>query len=330
MPSITLSSFISGLIHSRAEEERLHASDVEKIAPLGAASDKKAISTGARRAASRRNMDVRPAPGKSDLHLQAHIAGLKNLCVFPRLGVIDNMARLYQGIRKKERCTVCFNSESIKNVEILPCQHIYCDYCFSRLALTAMANEQLFPPRCCSQMIPTEQVLSKLTEKEKALFKLKAREYATSARERRYCPAMKCGKWIPLEKLEGQSTTQLCPYCGTAICPGCKDKAHAPGKCSFDPGLTEFLELARTQGWQRCFHCGAMVELNEGCPRITCRCGADLWFVLTLTSSLAVRDTDAAKLQLWWTMAYLPSQRLRERNRRMPNRRASRRRNGNT
>lgn len=75
MPSITLSSFISGLIHSRAEEERLHASDVEKIAPLGAASDKKAISTGARRAASRRNMDVRPAPGKSDLHLQAHIAG---------------------------------------------------------------------------------------------------------------------------------------------------------------------------------------------------------------------------------------------------------------
>lgn len=193
-----------------------------------------------------------------------------------------------------------------------------------------MANEQLFPPRCCSQMIPTEQVLSKLTEKEKALFKLKAREYATSARERRYCPAMKCGKWIPLEKLEGQSTAQLCPYCGTAICPGCKDKAHAPGKCSFDPGLTEFLELARTQGWQRCFHCGAMVELNEGCPRITCRCGADLWFVLTLTSSLAVRDTDAAKLQLWWTMAYLPSQRLRERNRRMPNRRASRRRNGNT
>ncbi|GIK07883.1 hypothetical protein Aspvir_003553 [Aspergillus viridinutans] len=141
-----------------------------------------------------------------------------------------------------------------------------------------MANEQLFPPKCCSQVIPSKQVLSKLTEKEKALFKLKTREYATPARERRYCPAMRCGKWIPLEKLKSRSTTQLCPYCGTAICPGCRDKAHAPGKCSFDPGLTEFLELARTQGWQRCFRCGAMVELHEGCQRIVCRCSADLCY----------------------------------------------------
>jgi hypothetical protein len=282
MPSITLSSFISGLIQSRAEEERRLASDAKKIAPLGAASDEKSKFAGAHRATTRRNIDVRPASGKSDSVLQAHIAGLKSLCAFPRFGVLDNLGRLCRGLRKKERCTVCFNSKSVKNLETLPCEHKYCDYCFSRLALTAMANEQLFPPKCCSQVIPSKQVLSKLTEKEKALFKPKTREYATPARERRYCPAIRCGKWIPLEKLKSQSATQLCPYCGTAICPGCRDKAHAPGKCSFDTGLTEFLELARTQGWQRCFRCGAMVELNEGCQRITCRCGAGLWLVLSL------------------------------------------------
>lgn len=102
MPSIALSSFVSGLIQSRAEEERLLARDAKKIAPLRAASDKKPISTGVHRATSRRNMDVCPAPGKSDSHLQDHIAGLKSLCVFPSLGVIENMARLCRGLRKKE------------------------------------------------------------------------------------------------------------------------------------------------------------------------------------------------------------------------------------
>jgi hypothetical protein len=102
MPSITLSSSISGLIQSRAEEERLLASDAKKIAPLGAASDKKSKFAGAHRVTTRRNIDVRPASGKSDSVLQAHIAGLKSLCAFPRFGVLDNLGRLCRGLRKKE------------------------------------------------------------------------------------------------------------------------------------------------------------------------------------------------------------------------------------
>jgi hypothetical protein len=103
MPSITLSSLITGLIQSRAEEERLFASDAKMIAPLGAASDKKSEFAGAHRATTSRNIHVRPAWGKSDSHLQAHIAGLKSLCVLAKFGVINNLARLCQRLpRKKE------------------------------------------------------------------------------------------------------------------------------------------------------------------------------------------------------------------------------------
>lgn len=102
MSSITISSLISGLMQSRAEEERRLASDAKIIASLGAASDKKPKLAGAHRETIRRNIDVRPTSGKSESHLQSHIAGLKSLCVFARFGVVDSLARFCQGVRKKE------------------------------------------------------------------------------------------------------------------------------------------------------------------------------------------------------------------------------------
>lgn len=70
--------------------------------PLGAASDKKPKSAGAHRETTRRNVNVRPASGKSDSHLQARIAGLKSLCACARFGVVDSLGRFCQEIRKKE------------------------------------------------------------------------------------------------------------------------------------------------------------------------------------------------------------------------------------
>ncbi|EAW13350.1 BRcat and Rcat domain-containing protein [Aspergillus clavatus NRRL 1] len=146
------------------------------------------------------------------------------------------------------------------------------------MALVAVTDEQLFPPKCCAKEIPQETVVSKLRRKEKALYAYKLQEYATPKAERRYCPALGCGRWIPLDKLNSSSPTQNCPYCNTAICSCCHNAAHGSQECPFDHGLTAFIELAQMEGWQRCYNCGEVVERESGCDHIVCRCGAQFCY----------------------------------------------------
>jgi IBR domain, a half RING-finger domain len=54
---------------------------------------------------------------------------------------------------------------------------------------------------------------------------------------------------------------------------------HTSRECPKDPATKKFVEVAKEEGWQRCFNCSAMVELKEGCNHMTCRCTAEFCMV---------------------------------------------------
>lgn len=175
-------------------------------------------------------------------------------------------------------CMSCLESMPANELVSLPCQHKYCSTCIRQMVATNMADEQLFPPKCCSQKIPSETIFPLLSPKERESFVSKITEYATPVADRWYCPAPICGKWIPPTAVKAEkSQTQTCPYCSTRMCSRCRGVSHMSGDCSSDAGLSAVLEVARLQRWQRCFNCGAVVELIFGCDHITCRCSAQFW-----------------------------------------------------
>ncbi|PIG79740.1 hypothetical protein AARAC_008090 [Aspergillus arachidicola] len=85
--------------------------------------------------------------------------------------------RFFRRTPHKETCVSCLESMPADELVNLPCQHKYCNMCIRRMAATSMADEQLFPPRCCSRKIPSETVLPLLSPKERGSFVSKATEH---------------------------------------------------------------------------------------------------------------------------------------------------------
>lgn len=171
----------------------------------------------------------------------------------------------------------CLKSIRIENLTDIPCGHSYCRPCLRQMTFTAMNDECMFPPRCCSQSIPSKPILTSLASQEKVNFLTTMEEFKTPIRERWYCPAVNCGKWISPKMLRNQSQAQKCPYCRTKICSGCRARDHPLKECSTDPGLVAVLRQAQIQRWQRCYNCRALVEHISGCGHMTCRCKAEFW-----------------------------------------------------
>lgn len=187
-------------------------------------------------------------------------------------------------------CASCFEELSLVSPTLvtLPCTHHYCRSCMVALITTSMNTECLYPPKCCLTPIPLQIIIKTLEKKERDAYKGKAAEYAIPADRRWYCPNTKdCGRWIPPKRLRcfsyrGESRLS-CPFCECRICGICRGIAHEQqgedGLCPHDTGLKKTLATAQAEGWQRCYNCRAIVELNAGCRHITCRCKAEFCYI---------------------------------------------------
>jgi hypothetical protein len=178
-------------------------------------------------------------------------------------------------------CTSCFEDLTSDKVATLTCTHSYCKSCFTTLIMTSMQNEANFPPKCCLTEIPLTTIILALSDKERVQYKDKAAEYSIPAGRRWYCPSPNCSKWIPPGKLRAfRLGNQSCPHCCTKICRTCRGLAHDGNEdCPQDFGLEATLDVAESEGWQRCYSCRAMVELTTGCHHITCKCGAQFCYI---------------------------------------------------
>ncbi|KAI4143879.1 MAG: hypothetical protein L6R39_004397, partial [Caloplaca ligustica] len=181
---------------------------------------------------------------------------------------------------KTYECTSCFDDIPNKEAIAVPCQHKYCGPCFFQLIATAIQNEDQFPPKCCLQEIPRAVLRNHLGSKDLASFDAKALEYSVAIGNRYYCPRPDCAKWIDTTKSKPRNGgTLTCPHCKHDMCTFCRAPAHAGNQdCPQDFGLDATLQQAERAGWQRCYSCRALVELNTGCRHITCKCRAEFCY----------------------------------------------------
>ena len=100
------------------------------------------------------------------------------------------------------------------------------------------------------------------------------------AEDKMYCPEPTCSVFMNLDNLSGEmkraQPSSLCYACGTPICLVCKKTWHEGITCAQSKAEAEsafIREMAQAEGWKLCPGCKNMVEKNEGCNHITCRCG---------------------------------------------------------
>lgn len=164
----------------------------------------------------------------------------------------------------ESQCCVCYNHFRSYEIIRLQCEDLYCTDCLKGLFMRATKDQTLFPPRCCRQQIPLLLIAAELSADELDVFNSAEIEFST--KDRTYCCNVDCGRFIPPSQIRADRAE--CDRCGSATCAMCKNAFHRDD-CAADPSLQATLALATSQGWQRCFACRALVELNVGCYHMT-------------------------------------------------------------
>jgi len=161
-------------------------------------------------------------------------------------------------------CAACQEKTPSYDAARVPCDHQYCRTCLQDLFRASIMDDSLFPPKCCRQLITADAVRTHLTRELIRQYEDKKIEYETP--NRTYCFNVFCSTFIKLEYIADEKAT--CPLCYEVTCTICKAEAHT-GDCPADTGLQLVLARANENGWQRCFNCRRVVELDIGCNHIS-------------------------------------------------------------
>ncbi|CAI7657406.1 unnamed protein product [Penicillium glandicola] len=171
-------------------------------------------------------------------------------------------------------CIACSESYPESDVIRNTCSHVYCQRCIIQLLQNCLADDSLFPPRCCRLPLPLEATRSIIDDGLWARLEEKSIEQKDQSRT--YCSDPACSRYILPEHVRG--TIATCRACNRQTRTLCKKVIHQ-GECNDD--RAEVLELARAEGWQRCSNCSHLIELRSGCNHITCRCRYEFCYVCT-------------------------------------------------
>ncbi|KAL4950633.1 hypothetical protein BDW69DRAFT_197103 [Aspergillus filifer] len=171
------------------------------------------------------------------------------------------------------RCVACREDTEFFNVIRAPCQDEWCLSCLGELFEASINDESLFPPRCCRKPFALKIVRIFLNSDLIKRFEEKKTEFETP--NRTYCYSPECSAFIHPSNIEDDIAT--CPQCSFTTCASCKERAHT-GDCPNDTAMQQLLETAQQKGWQRCYSCWRLVELEHGCNHMTCRCGAEFCY----------------------------------------------------
>ncbi|KYK53955.1 hypothetical protein DCS_05904 [Drechmeria coniospora] len=160
-----------------------------------------------------------------------------------------------------ETCICCGDKHLPSNLSKAPCSHNYCSECINSLFKSASVDESLFPPRCCSMLIPVLDNLELLSTETVGVFRAKQIEFGTA--DRTYCHRPECSTFVPPQFIKGDFA--LCVRCNAKTCVTCKSAQHETNNCPKDSTLQDVLRVAKENGWQKCKSCNRLVELSSGC-----------------------------------------------------------------
>ncbi|KAL5337296.1 hypothetical protein BJX70DRAFT_389348 [Aspergillus crustosus] len=175
----------------------------------------------------------------------------------------------------RPECVACIETKSASDMIHAQCTHWYCKNCITRLVKDALADQSLFPPRCCRVPITLSALRKHIGPELSRRFEERDIEHKDPFRT--YCSGAQCAKYIFPPFVQGYVGT--CPTCQARTCTLCKRPSHQ-GPC-VDEHL-EVMRLAEQSGWKRCPQCRHLIELRTGCNHITCRCRYEFFYVCTL------------------------------------------------
>lgn len=164
-------------------------------------------------------------------------------------------------------CAACLEHYNASSMFMSSCGHSYCRDCNKQLFIGAIKDEELYPPRCCGQIVPPGIALRLLNYHELQEFCERAIEHST--KDRVYCAEPTCSKFIPPFNIENEHGT--CPQCRQSTHVPCRALAHPGVDCPMDDKLQSVLAIANEENWRRCLSCRTMIELHHGCNHMTCR-----------------------------------------------------------
>lgn len=193
----------------------------------------------------------------------------------------------YEGSVGPAACPICFDEFPFETlVTLRQCgEHYYCATCLGICLTTHISSAELTQLACPSIGCPAvagEEDIRKLTSAEVYDKYLRFLLLAFLDTEHTYwCPNAACSAPVLAAEIPCASSDTLamffCPSCSTAFCSGCSKPFHPGVSCD---GVSaedrEFFEWLSTKNVlvKECYKCGFMLEKNDGCNHITCKCGA--------------------------------------------------------
>lgn len=177
-------------------------------------------------------------------------------------------------------CTSCGDPVKVTAYLKAPCGHAYCGDCIADLIQAATRDESLYPPRCCSKAFLDSDITPLLSLNLLQLYQSKQTEFDIPAANRIYCPTPTCSIFLGSSK--NTFGCILCKKCSIFICCKCRQPAHPGNDCTENQSILELHKLAKSEKWQTCPGCKAIVELQVGCYHMTCRCRFEFCYVCAI------------------------------------------------
>ncbi|APA08078.1 hypothetical protein SS1G_00267 [Sclerotinia sclerotiorum 1980 UF-70] len=166
---------------------------------------------------------------------------------------------------KQADCVSCLETGERANMCVLSCKHAYCGECIAAAFRTAFSSKKRF--KCCKLNVPINPASRWLNKTFIASYKMLILEQTT--KDPRYCSNKNCAKFIPPVNIHG--TIATCQACKVRTCAPCGNAEHS-GVCKEDKEGQAVQALADKQGWKSCPRCNFVIDKNEGCLHMTCKC----------------------------------------------------------
>ena len=162
--------------------------------------------------------------------------------------------------QQEPSCISC--SDEIEAVSFTaPCKHSYCNDCLASYVKNALEPAGLFPPACCNLPITLQSVQAHIHDELVKRWQKKQLEIVESCTL--VCAKSGCRVVISPENIV--EDLGHCLACNNHICTMCRMQAHKDEPCPNE----DVMNLAKKEGWQRCYRCNNMIELNFGCNHMT-------------------------------------------------------------
>lgn len=146
-----------------------------------------------------------------------------------------------------------------------PCQHSYCDDCLSSYVKSALEPDGTFPPLCCN--LPLTLQLARAHLPKDLVKRYEEKHAEIVAASSLPCAQPGCCVVIPPEKIV--EDLGHCLACNNYTCTRCRLQEHKDKPCPTDAEQEDLMKLAKENGWQSCYRCNNMIELNFGCYHMT-------------------------------------------------------------